>query len=157
MKTRTGGYPIGSRAFYPNWKPAIEEVISWAKEIDLECLDVRSSAGEARKVHGAGLKIGTVDLPGWSTDRDMITSDDGIRKNALANCRNLIRECAAIGPVKYFVVMLPQQPLLQPKENFGYMLKFLEQIVPTLEECKATFSIEGWPGPGALCCTPESL
>ena len=37
------------------------------------------------------------------------------------------------------------------------MLKFLERIVPTLEECSATLAIEGYPGPGALCCTPESL
>ena len=157
MKTRTGGYPIGSRAFYPNWSPAIDEVIGWAIVNELECLDVGANAETAKQVSRAGLRIGSVDLPGWATDRDMITGDEVTRKKALGNCQKLIMECADIGPVNYFVVMLPQQPLLQPKENFGYMLKFLQQIVPTLEECRATFSIEGWPGPGALCCTPESL
>ncbi len=28
--------------------------------------------------------------------------------------------------------------------------------MPVLEEASARIVIEGWPGPGALCCTPES-
>ena len=157
MKTRTGGFSIGSRAFYPNWKPEIEAVIDWSQEIGLECLDVVPNAATAMKVHRAGLRIGTVDLPKWNSGKGLITADDPVRSAALAKCRKLMEECAEIGPLNYFVVMLPQQPLLEPKENFGYMLKFLEQILPTLEACDATLSIEGWPGPGALCCTPESL
>ena len=105
MNTRTGSYPIGSRAFYPNWKPEIEEVINWAIENELECLDVVPSAPTAKKVDKAGLKIGSVDLPGWSADKDMITPDEGVRSKALANCQKLIKECAEIGPVNYFVVM----------------------------------------------------
>lgn len=157
MKTRTGGFSIGSRAFYPKWKPEIEEVIDWAKENGLECLDVVPDAATAKKVHRAGLRIGTVDLPEWNSGKGLITGDDAVRNAALAKCRKLMEECAEIGPLNYFVVMLPQQPDLEPKVNFGYMLKFLETLVPVLEKNDATLSIEGWPGPGALCCTPESL
>jgi sugar phosphate isomerase/epimerase len=31
------------------------------------------------------------------------------------------------------------------------------RLAPTLEECGGRIVIEGWPGPGALCCTPETI
>ena len=82
MKTRTGGYSIGSRAFYPHWKPEIEEVIEWALANELECLDVQPSVQKAKKVVEAGLRIGTIDLPDWSSDRSMITADSSLRSRA---------------------------------------------------------------------------
>jgi sugar phosphate isomerase/epimerase len=52
--------------------------------------------------------------------------------------------------------MLPEKPDLPRAENFGYMVESFRQLAPVLEENNARLVIEGWPGPGALCCTPEA-
>lgn len=51
--------------------------------------------------------------------------------------------------------MLPQDPSLARSENFGYMVESFSQLSSILEANDARLVIEGWPGPGALCCTPE--
>jgi len=53
--------------------------------------------------------------------------------------------------------MLPEKPELPRKENFGYMVDAYGQLTGELESCGARVVIEGWPGPGALCCTPETV
>lgn len=35
------------------------------------------------------------------------------------------------------------------------MVESFGELVPVLEANDARLVIEGWPGPGALCCTPE--
>jgi sugar phosphate isomerase/epimerase len=37
------------------------------------------------------------------------------------------------------------------------MIESYGKLVPVLEESAARISIEGYPAPGALCCTPETL
>jgi len=101
----------------------------------------------------AGLKLGSVDLLEWS---GMIASDRAHRANAVDRNRDYIRACAAFGPVNHFLVMLPQTPSLPRAENFTYMVESFSTLAPVLEENKARLVIEGWPGPGALCCTPEN-
>jgi sugar phosphate isomerase/epimerase len=51
--------------------------------------------------------------------------------------------------------MLPKDPHLPRAENFGYMVESFADLIPALETCNAYLVVEGWPGPGALCCTPE--
>jgi sugar phosphate isomerase/epimerase len=51
--------------------------------------------------------------------------------------------------------MLPEKPDLPRAENFGFMVESYGELAPVLEEAGAHLVIEGWPGPGALCCTPE--
>jgi sugar phosphate isomerase/epimerase len=53
--------------------------------------------------------------------------------------------------------MLPEDPQLPRAENFGYMVESFAELVPALEAANARLVIEQWPGPGALCCTPEAL
>ena len=85
----------------------------------------------------------------------MISPDAATRSKAIDTNTDYIRACAAYGPVNYFLVMLPQKPELPRHENFGYMVESFGQLAPVLEEHDARIVIEGWPGPGALCCTPE--
>jgi sugar phosphate isomerase/epimerase len=153
MRTRTGNYSIGVRAALPHWKAPIEEVIQWAEENGLECLDLKPDAEAVRKVKAAGLRIGTIDLIDW---RGMITADRASRQKSLEANGALVESCASFGKFNYFVVMLPADRALAPAENYKYMLEFLHAFMPVLESCDATISIEGWPGGGALCCTPES-
>jgi sugar phosphate isomerase/epimerase len=51
--------------------------------------------------------------------------------------------------------MLPEEPERPRQENFGYMVESYGELAPILEASRAKLVIEGWPGPGALCCTPE--
>jgi len=53
------------------------------------------------------------------------------------------------------LVMLPEDPNKSRSENFGLLLEGLWLLTPHLEKHGARLVIEGWPGPGALCCTPE--
>jgi sugar phosphate isomerase/epimerase len=153
MKTRTGGYPIGFIRGGLRETQGIDVVIAWAKEHDLEVID-GIAAEEVSVVRAAGLRVGTIDLPAW---RDLISADAGKRTAAVADKVEYIRHNAAYGPLNYLVVMAPENPGLPRAENFSYMVESYSALVSALEESAARISIEGYPAPGALCCTPETL
>ena len=104
-------------------------------------------------VVAAGLRIGSIDLP---ANKAMMSPDKGKRAEAIAQNAEHIRACAAHGSMNHFVVMLPERPDLPRRESFGYMVESFGELVPVLEANNARLVIEGYPGPGALCCTPEA-
>lgn len=153
MKTRTGNFPIGFRRGGGDWQQDLAALLAWAKQHGLEVVDLRpdgDATGQA--VLEAGLRIGSVDLP---DSKGMIARDPGRRAEAIARNAEYVRACAAFGPVNHFLVMLPEDPALPRAENFGYMVESFSELAPVLEQHSAKLVIEGWPGPGALCCTPE--
>ena len=153
MKTRTGKFPIGFRRGGGEWRNDLSALIAWARQNGLEAIDLgRDGDTTARAVIDAGLRVGTVDLLEW---QGMISPDKGRRAEAVARNAEYVRACAACGPINHFIVMLPEKPELPRAENFGYMVESFSQLAPVLEECRAHIAVEGWPGPGALCCTPE--
>ena len=101
----------------------------------------------------AGLKSGSVDLLEW---QGMLSLDAGKRRATVARNRDYIEECAASGPLNHSVVMLPEDPDAPPQAVFEAMVESYTELAPALEASNAKIVIEGWPGPGALCCTPES-
>nr|HMN31729.1 sugar phosphate isomerase/epimerase [Caldilineaceae bacterium] len=154
LKTRTGGFPIGFRRGGTEWQKEIGALIQWAKANDLACIDLGKDADVAGKaVIDAGLRIGSVDLP---NNKGMISPDKATREAAVAENSRLIEKLAALGAINYFLVMLPEKPELPRAENFGYMVESFRQLAPVLEGSQARLVVEGWPGPGALCCTPEN-
>jgi sugar phosphate isomerase/epimerase len=153
MKTRTGNYPIGFRRGNGAWQSDTGDLITWAVEHDLEVIDLRADAHQiGRQVLDAGLRIGSVDLP---DNKGMIAADKGRRQAAIDRNAESVRACAALGAMNHFLVMLPEDPALPRAENFGYMVESFGELAPVFEENNAKMVIEGWPGPGALCCTPE--
>lgn len=153
MKTRTGNYPIGFRRGGGAWQKDLPALIAWAQANDLSVIDLGVDADVAGKaVHEAGLRIGSVDLP---DNKGMISADKGRRAAALARNAEYVATCAAYGAMNHFLVMLPEDPSLPRAENFGYMVESFGELAPVLEKHGAKLVIEGWPGPGALCCTPE--
>ena len=121
----------------------------------LEVIDLaRDAVDAAPVVRAAGLRIGSVDLLEW---HGMISADKGKRAAAVAANTDYIKACASDTPVNYFLVMLPENRDLPRAENFGYMVESFSQLAPVLEANNGRIVIEGWPGPGALCCTPEGL
>ncbi|MFQ5809238.1 MAG: TIM barrel protein, partial [Armatimonadota bacterium] len=155
MKTRTGAFPIGfiKGGLGPDAQADIDSVIAWAKDNDLEVID-GASPEEVKSVQDAGLRIGTIGLLDMKA---LLSADKGKRSETVAANAELIRANAALGPLNYMVVMLPEDPNLPRAEYFGYMVESYGELVPALEESDARVSIEGWPGPGAICCTPETL
>ncbi len=155
MKTRTGNFPIGLRQGWTDWQKDLPGLIAWAKRNELEVIDLgRSGDTDGQAVIAAGLRIGSVDFKVW---QPMISADAGKRKEAIAANVEYINACAAYGAVNHFLVMLPEQPELPRAENFGYMVESFGELTATLETSNAKIVLEGWPGPGALCCTPETL
>jgi sugar phosphate isomerase/epimerase len=119
----------------------------------VEAIDLRKDADRtAQAFLDAEMRIGSVDLP---EVKGMISPDKAKRAEAIAQNADYIRACAAYGSVNHFLVMTPEKPELPRIENYGYMVESFGELVPVLEESKSHLVIEGWPGPGALCCTPE--
>ena len=154
MKTRTGNFPIGFRRGGGDWQKDLDQLIQWAQNNELEAIDLLVNGDEgAGAVIGAGLAIGAVDLPEF---RGMLSSDKGKRADAIARNGEYVRACAAHGSINHFAIMLPEDPGRPRKENFRYMVESYGELAPVLEDNNARIVIEGWPGPGALCCTPEA-
>ena len=152
-RTRTGQFGIGFRRGGGDWQQDIASLVQWAKESGFECLDVRGNPDDVRAVIDAGLAVGSADLP---DGRGMMAPDADLRDQAVEANAEFVRACK--GSVRnFFVVMLPEDPARPRPENFGYMVDSYGRLAPTLEECGGRIVIEGWPGPGALCCTPETI
>jgi sugar phosphate isomerase/epimerase len=152
MQTRTGHFPIGFRRGGA-WQKDLPTLLDWARRNDFGVIDLTGNAAqEIGDVFAAGMRVGSVDLP---DNKGMIAADKGRRAEAIARNSEHIRACAAYGQINHFLVMLPENPALPRRENFGYMVESFGELVPVLEANDARLVIEGWPGPGALCCTPE--
>jgi sugar phosphate isomerase/epimerase len=152
MKTRTGNLSIGFRRGGSAWQKDIGELIAWAKRNELEAIDLgKDAASLIKTVLDAKLCIGSVDM---FEVKGMISPDKGKRADAIAQNAAHVRAC---GAMNYFLVMLPEKPELKRAENFGFMVESFGELLPILEENGARLAIEGWPGPGALCCTPEAF
>lgn len=153
ITTRTGSFPIGFRRGWSDWQKDLDGLISWAKAHELGVVDLGSSPDDTEKVVAAGLIVGSADLKSWS---GFLSSDPTKRSAAVEENREYIAKVAATGTKNFFTVMLPEDPSKSRRENFGYMVEGLKALVPVLEAHDARIVMEGWPGPGALCCTPET-
>ncbi len=153
LTTRTGSFPIGIRRGWSAWQKDLDALLDWARTSGLACLDV---GGDGDSVSGqvvaAGLAVGSADLRSWS---GLISADAGRRQAAVDENAAYVAACAAHGVTNFFAVMLPEDPAKPRDENFGLMVAGLQALAPHLEKHGAAVVVEGWPGPGALACTPE--
>lgn len=153
MNTRTGNFPIGFRRLWMDWHKDLPGLIAWARQSNLSAIDLGKDADvSGQAVLDAGLTLGSVDLKEW---QGMISPDKSTREKAIAANAEYIAACAKLGAMNHFLVMLPENKDLPRAENFGYMVESFTALAPVFEQHNARIVIEGWPGPGALCCTPE--
>ncbi|HLK16791.1 MAG TPA: sugar phosphate isomerase/epimerase, partial [Fimbriimonadaceae bacterium] len=151
LKTRTGSFPIGFRRGWSDWNKNLDSMLTWAKSEGLSVIDLGGDAPETLPVvEKAGMRVGSVDLQAWS---DLASADAGKRKEALAKNEALISAC---GAQNYFAVLLPEDASKPRAENFKLLMAGLNELGPILDTHGGKLVIEGWPGPGALGCTPES-
>jgi sugar phosphate isomerase/epimerase len=154
FSTRTGTFPIGFRRGWSDWQKDLSALLSWSVENGLTVIDVGSDADKVgAQVTDAGLSIGSADLKSWSS---LISPDPEKRKQAIEENAAYFEACSVYGVSNYFAVMLPEDPSLPRADNYGFMVESLNELAPVLESNHAKLVIEGWPGPGALCCTPET-
>jgi sugar phosphate isomerase/epimerase len=152
VKTRTGAFPIGFRRGRSQWQRDPTTLIAWAQENDISVIDLGTDAPASLQIFvDAGMRIGSINL---AADKPMISPDQATRADAIAQNAEYIATC---GAANYFLVMQPENPELARSENFGYMIESFGELLPVLEANSARLVIEGYPGPGALCCTPEGL
>jgi sugar phosphate isomerase/epimerase len=153
LHTRTGAFPIGFRRGWSAWQKDLPGLVAWARENGLGVVDLGGDGDTAgAAVTEAGLKIGSVDLRAWS---GLITADDTKREAAIAENNTYIAAAAAVGAKNFFTVLLPDDVVRSRRENLALAIEGLSAIVPALEAVDGHVVIEGWPGPGALACTPE--
>ena len=152
MQTRTGAFPIGFRRGRSEWQSDPQALAAWSHAHDIAVVDLGTDAPDSLQAFvEAGMRIGSIDL---AAVKPMISPDKGKRAEAVAQNADYV---TARGAANSFLVMLPEDPALPRAENFGYMVESFGELLPTLEAKNARLAIEGWPGPGALCCTPEAL
>jgi sugar phosphate isomerase/epimerase len=153
--THTGSFKIGFRR-NGKWQEDIDSLISWAKTNHFSAIDTGfNSEEDIKKIKAAGLEIGSTDLMDWGGYGALISPDKATRAAAVKKAAMNIGSSVAAGAKNFFTVMVPEKADLPRKENFGYMLESYAALVPVLEQAGGRLVVEGWPGPGALCCTPE--
>ena len=154
-KTHTGHFPIGFRRGWSNWQNDIQYLITWAHENQFAFLDLGNDAEQYVAIpEETMMKIGSVDLPYWN---QLISANPETRKEAVEKASRYIETCSTSLANLFFVVMLPEDPSLERKKNFSFMLESFQELVPVLEANNSSVVIEGWPGLGSLCCTPETF
>ncbi|MCJ8330963.1 MAG: sugar phosphate isomerase/epimerase [Lentisphaeria bacterium] len=154
MATTTGNLAIGFRRMGFDWHQDLNELIEWTKENGFEALDIGQDGDTAAKtVVDSGLRVGSVDLAEW---HGMISANADTRKAAIEKNSEYVKAASEAGPLNHFIVMLPEDAKLEPAENFKYMVDSFNELAPVMEASEAKLVIEGWPGPGASCCTPET-
>lgn len=151
--TRTGGFPIGFRQGWTEWFKDIEGMVAWAVSQNIGVIDLGGDCVPNLPIMKSnGIRVGTADLRDW---HGLISEDESHQKASLEANERFIAQCAEYGVQNYFAVMLPKDASKSRSENFGFMMNSLEKLAKILEANNGRLVIEGWPGPGALCCTPE--
>jgi len=154
FSTRTGNFPIGFRRGWSDWQKDLGGLIAWSVANDLSVIDVGGDADQiGKQITDAGLQIGSADLKSWQA---LLSPDKDKRQAAIDENAAYFATCAEFGVTNYFAVMLPEDPSRPRAENYGFMIESLQALAPVLDEHNGRLVIEGWPGPGALCCTPET-
>jgi sugar phosphate isomerase/epimerase len=154
LHTRTGSFPIGFRRGWSAWQQDLNGLIGWAKENQFGVIDLGGDADvSGAAVAEAGLRIGSADLKNWS---GFISADESDLATALSENLSYIPAAVKHGATNFFTVMLPKDASKPRAENFALMVTGLKELAKILEANNAKLVIEGWPGAGALCCTPET-
>jgi len=152
LQTQTGGFPIGFREV-GTWKVDSDALFGWAREQELAVIDlVTNAVVRAEGAKAAGLQVGAADLP---RPKGMITADAERRAAAVSEACEFVEAAAEAGIENILTIMLPEDPSVPRQDNFAYMVAAYREIGPILEEQNCRLVIEGWPGPGCVCSTPE--
>ena len=154
LQSKTG-IPIGVRRGWSDWQKDLGALCEWLQANGLSVIDLAQDGPDVvKQATDAGMRLGSVDMVAWGA---LMSPDAGKRRDAVAQNAARIEALAPLGAKNYFICMLPEDPARDRKENFAWAVESLGALVPTLEKNGAHIVIEGYPGDGALACTPETV
>ena len=157
-QTATGKFPVGFRTLNSDWQKDPLNAARYALANGFDCIDVRAIEPDVIKaILDLGLKLGTVDARDWRT---MLSEDAGKRKAAVESNAHYMTQLAEMGVKTFFTVMVPEDPAVSRKVNFGHMVDSYAALGEQVASLGVKIAVEGWPG-GAphyanLACTPET-
>src|SRR5437899_915244 len=124
-------------------KLSFEEFCRWCAESGFQAVDVGVVTPEIRRaVEGAGLVIGTSDLPGT---RDLLSSDAAKQKAGADAARNAIRAAADHGCKTMFCVFVPEDVAKSRKANYEIWKQTVPPVVEFAASLGVSLAMEGWP------------
>ena len=154
--TRTGSYPIGLRIGGSDWQRDLPSFMNWIRKHRIGVLDLGGDADTAAKVVlDAGVKIGSADLGAFGDWQALLSSSAETRKKTVEKISRYVETCCRLGIQNFFIVLIPENPALERKANLAYAIESFNALEPVLRAGGGKVVVEGWPGPGALACTPE--
>lgn len=154
LQSKTG-IPIGVRRGWSDWQKDLGALCEWLLANGLSVIDLGQDGPDVvKQATDAGMRLGSVDAVAWG---GLMSADAGKRRDAVAQNAARIEALAPLGAKNYFICMLPEDPARARKDNFASAVESLGELAPTLEKHGAHFVIEGYPGDGALACTPETV
>jgi sugar phosphate isomerase/epimerase len=138
------------------WQKDLSRLCAWAKGEGFDAIDLnRATPEDLGTLKTAGLRVGTVDLPGGKA---LLTADAGARRDAVAKAADYIATSSAAGAKLFFTVVMPENPDQAVAEIHKLAVESFGELGKTAEAAGAKILFEGWPGPknANLCCNPES-
>jgi sugar phosphate isomerase/epimerase len=160
MTTRTGNFPIGFRRGWSDWqKNDLPALAKWAKTTGFEALDLgKVGPEEIKTLQSADLKLGSADLLDFG---NIMASDDGKRKETIAQNIAYIKSAAGLGAKLFFTVVIPGDHAAKRADNYKLAVESYAPICEAAASVGGFIVIEGWPGGdpwlSSLCCSPESV
>ncbi len=153
FSTRTGNFPIGIRRGWTDWQNDLPGFLAWANDNGFSVVDLGRDLHDLKTARAGGFHVGSFDLLEWG---DLMNADDVKRAAAVEANAAYIREACQGGATNFFYCVLPTDPARSRADNFKDLVASLQVLAPVLEEAGGRLVIEGYPGEGALCCTPET-
>lgn len=153
-RTSTGGFLIGLRQGGGEWQRDPAGLARWAagQRFGFVDFDWANAAGLM-----ADLPVGTVDLFAREDYDAVIAPDSPTRRSVLLAAEAHVERCTVAGATCFFAVTLPAEPSASRRQNFDALVESFAALIPVLERTGTRVAVEGWPGLGAVCCTPETF
>jgi sugar phosphate isomerase/epimerase len=136
---------------------AFPDFCNWCASAGFQAIDVgRVTPDVVQAIEGAGLSIGTADLPGMG---DLLSTDPAKQEAGTQAACEAIRQAAEHGVRTMFFVIVPPDAKEGRAANFERWKAAFPPVLRCAEEQNVRLALEGWPGGPphypSLGCTPE--
>ena len=129
-------------------------MILWAGENGFACIDADPWAEEAKQAIDFGIAVGMVALTQYA---EMLSIDIAAWEAVVEQNQRFICQASDVGSrEKLFVVPLRRDPLFERRGNLDFMVNICWKLMPVFPDHDTRIVMEGWPGRGALCGSPET-
>jgi len=130
----------------------------WCKDDGFGGMDLGGvNAERLQALRDAGLRLGTVDLPGTGK---LLSPDAAVRAEGIEAATKALADIAGAGGNKAFCVFVPQDGAQSRRASFENWKQAFPEVARVAERQGVRIAMEGWPGGGphypALGVTPET-